>query len=757
MSNIRGGISLSDEQARIVDNVSSSGRLTVVSAGAGSGKTRTMVSTVLDLIQNNRGTINIDDFALITFTNKATDEMRERLEHGVNELIKHAVINNNEGERQYWFEQKERLSSMFIGTIHGFCSMLLRTFGFSELIPHETEILVARRHFLKSLKETLDEAMQDPMTEILFRPHQVNWMIFEMSDQIEHWYEQIRGIGRGLEEVYQQTLNQPIDDEKPYRVAIAKVLYLLDRKYSELKQSLGGLDPNDLLHKAAKIMDQNSQRIGELLAKRFKYLFVDEFQDTDRLQKRIIEKLIPYLSHTLVVGDRKQAIYAFRGADDSIIELIAAENHVPILTLNASRRPTNPLSEAQRALFKNMGIRYKVMRELPTTPSDAHLPNDNLVPFRYDHIFSKSKDQWIDYVIDQVEGYVRQSMHDPDPKKGIRQVEYKDICVLFRSNGQMGAYEEAFKEAGIPVLTDIGGGFFRKREIVYCYYMLQAIIKYRDDVSLDLALGTPFLPFRAPVHAYRQNGQVSPLCDWFESTQECRDWYEGIKEIRNRMKIDLVPHLLTKMFEFTRIREFYKSEGNGQAIANLEKLITWSREQMDSEALTLQQFFDRMQLAMLTDEKMDEADAGEEDELNIPNAVRFSTIHSSKGLEYKIVIIPEIQRKLLNDDKTPTFFDIEVDHWGLDMMLPGGRGRSPRYEEWLERYRNSLLEEEARVFYVAVTRAQHVIHLISGGERLIKNDFPSEWWSWKDEILQAYSALEILGNAKVSLPIISRR
>lgn len=323
------------------------------------------------------------------------------------------------------------------------------------------------------------------------------------------------------------------------------------------------------------------------------------------------------------------------------------------------------------------------------------------------------------------------------------------------------SYEEAFKEAGIPVVTDIGGGFFRKREIVHCYYMLQAILKYRDDVSLDLALGTPFLPFRAPVHAYRQNGQVSPLRDWFESEQACRDWYEGIQEIRRRMKIDLVPHLLTKMYEFTRIREFYKREGNGHAIANLEKLVMWSREQMDSEALTLQQFFDRFQTAMLTDEKMDEADTGEEEEHSRPNAVRFSTVHSAKGLEYKIVIIPEIHRKLLKDHQIPTFFDIETDGWGLDLMLPGGRGRSPRYNEWMARYRMSLLEEEARVFYVAITRAQHVIHLLSGGDRLFESEFPSEWWSWKDEVIKSYSGLESLGKAKVSLPnarnIIRRR
>jgi DNA helicase-2/ATP-dependent DNA helicase PcrA len=113
-----------------------------------------------------------------------------------------------------------------------------------------------------------------------------------------------------------------------------------------------------------------------------------------------------------------------------------------------------------------------------------------------------------------------------------------------------------------PIIKDTGGGFFRKKEILDCYYMIQAILKYRDDVSLDLALGTPFLPFRPPVHIYRQNGTVNPLCDWFESEAACRDWYNGIMTIRKRMKIDLVPQLLTSIYEFTRVREFFKQQGN---------------------------------------------------------------------------------------------------------------------------------------------------------------------------------------------------
>lgn len=747
MTNIRGGLELSDEQIQIVDATASGIHpITVVSAGAGSGKTRTMVATVLHIIEKEGGKVGIDDFALITFTNKATDEMRERLEQGVANMIQQAEKNNDEVSRRYWFQQKERISSTFVGTIHSFCSMLLRTFGYDEMVPHENEILVARRHFIKALKETLNEAMDKPSTSILFRSHEVRWAMFEMSNKIEEWYERIRGNGRQIEEVYRHTLNQPDDPEKPYRTAVAEILYMLDRRYEQIKQSLGGMDPNDLLHKAAVLMEQQYQQVGSLLRTRFHYLFVDEFQDTDRLQKCIIEKLFQYLTHILVVGDRKQAIYGFRGADDSIIVRIAEENNVDLMSLNASRRPTKPLNEVQTVLFKNMGSRYSVMQELLITPPDAQIPADSIVPFQYQHIYSSDKSDWIQAAVKQVQAFMAKQI---DTKKGTRPMEYKDICILFRSNNQMDAYEQAFKEAKIPVIKDTDGGFFRKKEILDCYYMIQAILKYRDDVSLDLALGTPFLPFRPPVHIYRQDGTVSPLCDWFESEDTCRDWYNCITTIRKRMKIDLVPQLLTSIYEFTRVREFFKQQDNAQAIANLEKLVMWAREQMNAEALTLQQFFDRFQTAMLADQMLDEADTGQE--VKEKQAVRFSTVHSSKGLEYPIVIIPDIHRKLLNEHQKPEFFDIERDNWGLDMVLPGGRGASTRYKEWIDTYQKNLLEEEARVFYVAVTRAQHAVCLLSGGKKLWTNSFPSEWWSWKDEVLSAQTALRRLGPTKVIL------
>ena len=749
MTQLRGGMELSDEQAAIVDHVCSPGKVTVVSAGAGSGKTRTMVAAVLHLVDIQQTSYiyqaNIDDFALITFTNKASDEMRERLEIGIDERIIQAESIGDQKALQHWFEQKERLASAFIGTIHRFCSMILRNFGYDEYISHETDVLIANRHFDQAMKDSMQEGIEDLQTEILFTDD-VDWFPYQMRDYLKQIYEYIRGKGREINQVVKETTEQLSDSESSYRNAVVLMLKKIEHNYNLIKKSISGLDTNDLLQKTAQLLEKNQLYVGCMLAKRFSYLFVDEFQDTDQLQKRIIQVLVPHLTHVLVVGDRKQSIYGFRGADFSILQSMADDNGEKMMFLSASRRPTKPLFEAQNVLFYNMSSRYAFFEESLTLPPEgAYIPQDNLIPFRYIHVNGNNLE-------DRIKRAIRLVRDLPEQKidhflQGKRTIEYGDICFLFRSNNLLSQYETCFLDAGIPVITDVGGRFFCKPEILYCYYMLQAIIKYPDDVSLDLVLGTPFMPFRSPVALLNHDHSSDPLCDWLKCEPSVRHWFEGIMEIRKRIKIDLVPNLLTKIYEFTSVREYYANKGNMQAVANLEKLVMWARDQMDSEALTLQQFFDRFQVAMLTGEKLDEADTGEEKKIN---AVIFSTIHSAKGLEYPIIVIPELQRSLINDDHLPTFFDIPGR--GMDLKLPGGRGPSPQFDEWMNKHRRDFLQEEARIFYVAVTRAQHAVCFIGGGRsRLSKPG--SQWWSWKDELLSARQQLNKLGSKMVEFEL----
>ncbi|PEF41587.1 ATP-dependent DNA helicase PcrA [Bacillus sp. AFS094228] len=742
---VYGGIELSQEQANIVEHILKAGSTvpTVASAGAGSGKTRTLVAAVLHLIQTDPS-VFIDDFILITFTNKAADEMRTRLEEELDERINQS---SDEAEASMWFEQKERLASSFIGTIHRFCSMILRQHGYEELVPHETEVLIAKRHFEQAVQEALSNGVTDPQTKILFNEMNIPWAPFQWSNKLKSFYENVRNNGRTIEQVFQRTLNQPTDPESKYRKAIAILLNKIDQNFSRIKQEHAGQDSHDLLHKCAQIVEKYPDRIGKTIQRRYKFLFVDEFQDTDRTQKRIIKTLLPYMKHVLVVGDRKQSIYGWRGAVDSVLTELANEYGMEPMPLLASRRPTRKLFEAQDALFTGMSRRYEFLKEKLSVPSDAHDPNDDITALEYHHVTNREPDVYVRKTIEKVQDYLGHQIHRPN--KAIRPVENKDICILFRTNSQMVQYEQMFKEAGIHVVTDIGGRFFQKPEILNCYYMLHAILSFPNDMTIDQVTGTPFFPVTPPVTIHRIKHSGTQLSTWLKRDPSVKRWYEGMMEVRKNIKVDLVPQLLTKIFEFTGVREWYTQQGDIQAVANLEKLVAWSRSMFDnSEALTMQSFFQRFQNAILTEEKMEEANLGQD--AGRPNAVVFSTVHSSKGLEYPIIIIPEIQRQLLSDYQVPEFFDIAENEWGIDLNLPNNHGSSPNFPIWMDKYRKDFIKEEARVFYVAVTRAQHAVCFI-GGNHPWAARIDSDKWSWKDEVLSEVSALEALAEEIVKI------
>lgn len=725
----RGSILLGKQQAAVVDHVLSN-PVTVVSAGAGTGKTHTMIATVLHILDCKKNKVNIDNFILITFTNKAADEMKERLSKEIGKRYTCAQKIQDQDEMEYWFEQKERLTTTFIGTIHSFCSMMLRLFGYEERIPHETEMLMTQSYFIEAMQQTMDEAVlnQSEMS-VLFRD--IDWQPYQMKQFMQSAYDYIRNRGMDIQEVYKKTLQQESDQGFRYRKAVAEFLLKFHQNYTELKQAKGGADANDLLFLTANVLEKHGNHICNLFHKRYRYLFIDEFQDTDRLQKKIVNKLLPTLERILVVGDRKQSIYGFRGADDSVLVEIAKENGMDQpLVLSISRRPTEPLLQAQNILFTKMGKKYPVLKDLLSVDEEVSQSENSLKPFQYIHLARSNRPQRIQRAIQYVRD-LRKEKINVNKEKAIRRILNKDICFLFRSNSMMNDYAETFMREEIPIVIDTGGQFFHKPEIIGCYYMIQAILQYPNDVAIDLLLRTPFLPIQP--HDYNLD---TNRCSWLFSDKRVRNWYLGMMNIRRRSKIDLFPKLLTDIYEFTRIREWYVKQGNTQAAANLDKLVVWSRELMNAEALTLQQFAKRLQLAILTGEEFEEARL-EDGEVR-KDAITFSTVHKAKGLQYPIVIIPEMQKPIFSNEYNKNKFFCNPD-FGIDISIED-LGKSRQFEQHFKDYKKDTLNEEARVLYVAVTRAQNIVCFIGGGSNKIAN-YGSEYWSWKDEVLPYFSKL----------------
>lgn len=746
-SQLRGGIDVSDQQAAVVDHVLDN-LVTVVGAGAGSGKTHTTVATVMQILDHRLA--NIDHFALITFTNDAANSLRERIEKTLRERLRVAVAS----ERAFWLEQLERLPSAFIGTIHSLCREFLKSFGYEERVARESDVTVSSSLLSESIRDAVNDAVSG--SGALLLGNDLTWEEYDIEKLAKNIYEAIRNRGLDAETILADTHLQPDDPGKASRLAMAELVADIDNRYTEAKARDQLLDSTDLLRRTARMLGSTAGgTITSIFAERCRYLFVDEFQDTDRTQKQIVDALLPGLRGLLVVGDRKQSIYGFRAADVSLLETIAIENDVKVLPMNVSRRPSMELLDLQNALFASIADRYPDLNE-PLEPSGKALSQPATFPaLRYISAGTGgvSRDTGAHVTYNAIQSYLQGQI--ADPKDGmVRPVQPSDIAVLVRTNYILDEYDAALRAMGLQVQKDQGGRFFEHPAIVSTYHMLRLLLRYPDEIALSLALRTPYLR-GADASAEEQHlltygkAKGTPLFDWFASHYP--EKIERLKELRTAVRMDTVPQILARLYTNFGIREFYLQTGDRLAADNLERLREVARGLFQEEqALTLRTFVGWMRMAYLTGREEQEADWATDSGEKNASAVRIQTIHRSKGLEYPIVIIPELQEALFKPFNAPRF--MIAPGRGLDVSLRewGRATASGNFARLLDNSRGTQLEEEMRIFYVGLTRAERGICLIGSnppqGRLAVQgNPTDSDRYSWQDEVFRARQTLENLG------------
>ena len=746
---IRGGLTVTKQQADVVDHVVGN-RVTVVGAGAGSGKTHTTVATVMELVEQRDA--SLDQFVLITFTNKAADELRARLEQEVRHRVSSATISE---ERLFWRDQQERISAAYVGTIHGFCARVLRTFGYEERVAREASITFAVYQLTESLQDALEEAMAGEGRRLLDPPLQIRE--YELRRLAREILTHARGRGLDPHAIRERTAAQADDPGKPYRLALADLITAADDWYTRWKSEDQTLDADDLLRRTADLLagpagGHSAERLGE----RYRYVFIDEFQDTDQVQKQIVDRLLGHLRGVLVVGDRKQSIYGFRAADVQLIEQIAEEHHVDVLPLSISRRPTEQLLRAQNTLFGSMAQTYRELGE-PLDPWEDTAPHGgSLAPITCVIVPKEPRTQRYDAVAEWIREALDQQLLDPRVG-ALRDVEPGDITILVRANSHLRTYERELNARlgvyGVEIRQDVGGQFYQQPEIVSTYRMLRLVLHYPSDPILSMALSSPYLSGldasaeERRALQYRYEGL--PITDWLEGAHP--EVEERLAELRRAVRTDTVPQILERLYQLFAIRDHYAARGDQQAIENLEKLRELARRMFNNEqALTLRQFVDRMLLIYLTEQEEPEAGLEARDDGPRPPYIRIMTVHRAKGLEFPIVVIPELQRPLANSRLEPSYI-VDPGH-GLDVLLPSDSldTRSPRFREIMRQRMRDQVAEEMRIFYVAVTRAQTAVALFGAGRRQ-PLELTNEYYAWQDEVLRARRPLEQVGGVFVFL------
>jgi DNA helicase-2/ATP-dependent DNA helicase PcrA len=617
----------------------------LILAGAGSGKTRVIAHRIAYLVSH--GLSEPDRILAVTFTNKAAEEMRGRVETllGVD-------------CRQMW-----------VSTFHALCARLLRReaphVGLSRdfVIYDSTDQLTVVKQALKSLG--IDDGVTQPRAAL---------------SRISHAKNRMEGPA-----VFSNASWNPREQQ------IAKIYEL----YTKALKDANALDFDDLLLKAVELFEQ-SQPVRERYSRKFRYLMVDEYQDTNRPQYLLIQRLAAAHRNLCVVGDPDQSIYKWRGADlRNILDFEQDFPEATIVKLERNYRSTQVILDAATAVISQNRNR-KEKRLYTDAAGGARI-----------RCYRGGDD------LDEAEFVARTA------RTALHEDHAGSVAILYRTNAQSRTIEDALRRNGTAYKIIGGVRFYERREIKDALAYLKLMLSPQDDVSLRRVINVPARGIGKGVMESLDAVEIPPDADadtpllaglrpapssgvslWARllyaverrllapravaSLTAFRDLIASMTEMARHESVSIaLGKVLDQSGYLQDLREERSEEAEGR-IENLMELVSASREyEARHPEPTLAGFVD--QLSLLSDA---------DEEAGTQNArVLMMTMHSAKGLEFPVVLITGLEEGLFPHSRAS---DDEAD-----------------------------LEEERRLCYVGITRAQRRLVLTSAARRRVFGDYQS--------------------------------
>ena len=609
---------LNDKQYEAV--VNTEGPCLVI-AGAGSGKTKVLTHKIAYLI----GEKNVLPWEIIaiTFTNKAANEMKERIANLVGETAK----------------------DIWMGTFHSICVRILRRFidriGFdSSFIIFDTS---DQRTLVKNCLKDL--AIDDKM----FTDRSV---LSEISNAKNEMLEP---------EQYTARANGDFRKEK-----IAKVYELYQKRLRENN----AIDFDDIINYTIKILLENPD-VLDYYSNKFKYVLVDEYQDTNKSQFTLITLFASKYGNITVVGDNDQGIYSFRGAD--ISNILNFEKDFPgtkIIKLEQNYRCTGNKLKVANSVIKNNEVKYK--KELWTQNEEGFLPKVYVADNEYDEA---------SYIAEQIEHLKREEYY-----------KYSDFAILYRMNTQSRAIEDIFRRENVPYKVIGGLKFYERKEIKDIIAYLRLIQNSSDNLSLKRIINEPKRGIgktsldkveqiansnEISMYEVIKNADQYGLNRVYLNSREFINVMEELKAKKDELNISELVKLTLKKSGYTKALEDESTIEAENRIENLNEFLTVTMEFEEQFAEnTLSEFLEGITLSSDIDNLEEEEDT-----------VTLMTLHSAKGLEFPVVFLVGME----------------------EGIFPGYKSISEPTE----------LEEERRLCYVGITRARQNLFLTCSKQRTI--------------------------------------
>ena len=392
---------LNDRQREAVENTD--GPMLIL-AGAGSGKTKVLTTKIAYCLE--KGLCSKYEILAITFTNKAAKEMKERVENIL----------------------QEDVDSMWIGTFHAICSRILRVE--IERIGFERNFTVYDRADQISLvKECLKDMGVDPKN-------------VEIKNEI-NTISRLKNAGATEKNI----------DKEDFDINLSTFTMELFQKYEHKLKRYNSLDFDDLIVKTNLLFEENPD-LREKYSERFKYVFVDEYQDTNDTQYKLIKNLVSKNDNICCVGDSDQSIYGWRGANIQNIQNFEKDfKNAKVILLEQNYRSTQPILDLANTVIKNNSLRKD--KNLWTAKNEGDMPI-------YRRMYSDLDEA------DQVVQWIEQERYRQNP--------YEEMAILYRTNAQSRLFEEKLNRLGIPNRVVGGLKFYDRKEIKDCVSYLLSLI-----------------------------------------------------------------------------------------------------------------------------------------------------------------------------------------------------------------------------------------------------------------------------------------
>lgn len=674
----------------------------LVEAGAGTGKTYSMVSRVAFLCnKQDEPVMNIaDEVAMVTFTNDAAINMKKRLKQM---FVNYFVLTGYERYLKY----VEDIDRANISTIHKFAINILR--GESLYTGLGTNFRISSNEYErgKAYDLFLSEFLEKKEEENINFSNELPIPVYDLKKKLMNIADRLFDKSINLEAIKSFEMGTVVENNIPYfNDLLLEVMFPAEARYMEMMHKSNDIDLRECLIELGKILSNGCEKLNDL---KIRYLFIDEFQDTDDVQIEVFQKLQKSINakcRLFVVGDLKQSIYRFRGAKLNAFQKLQNGKEVDWChyRLNRNYRTDGRLLDLFDSIFSGMGAEGI----LPYMSGKDRLLSDVLTDRNENELFTElpchGKDN--DKILDLLNNTIL------DEKSKIEELcktkelskEERTIAILVRSNWQVDNVVSAASKKDINIEISTGGDLFQLPSTLDLYKLVLALSHNTNIAYLVNFIESNYINLKLDYQRLKvlsddeKLNELINILNEFFSKRINKTWNELLEEVYSQP----ILFVLKKIFDALQPWDNYSMVRDKQRlyIANydylLEKMIKFSR----IDALTLNQIIEYLGINILTGQKqLSRTLDSEEDGVHII----CTTVHKSKGLEYGTVILPYTYEDICDTKKVKLEASYNDSKLAYIVLFNNGiRERNSNYNEDTEV--DEQIAEEARILYVALTR-----------------------------------------------------